>query len=231
MLGSFCTPVKRWTALLVWVIEAISITSQESDMYNNCWLIWPMTSMALWVTYFLITFMKIASCIETCQLLTNFYNNDWPHKDVRLNCFNDSFLYLQIMTKSFFSDFVLFTLYFWQLLYFFEASWKPIFVILCNDGVMKLFEICLSLISELENQIEGLRDTQKKYANILRLVRTMTSHFYHVVQTQVGKYVRFFSVVNKCQSSVIKSQSSVIKINPSEHCAEGQEKVRGQRAN
>ncbi|CAH0384863.1 unnamed protein product [Bemisia tabaci] len=38
--------------------------------------------------------------------------------------------------------------------------------------------------TELENQIEGLRDTQKKYANILRLVRTMTSHFYHVVQTQ-----------------------------------------------
>jgi hypothetical protein len=29
------------------------------------------------------------------------------------------------------------------------------------------------------------RDTQKKYSNILRLSRALTSHFYHVVQTQV----------------------------------------------
>lgn len=38
---------------------------------------------------------------------------------------------------------------------------------------------------ELEAQIEQLRDTQRKYANILRLSRALTSHFYHVVQTQV----------------------------------------------
>lgn len=38
---------------------------------------------------------------------------------------------------------------------------------------------------ELEGQIEALRDTQRKYANILRLARALTSHFYHVVQTQV----------------------------------------------
>ncbi len=39
---------------------------------------------------------------------------------------------------------------------------------------------------ELEGQIEALRETQRKYANILRLARALTSHFYHVVQTQVG---------------------------------------------
>ena len=37
---------------------------------------------------------------------------------------------------------------------------------------------------ELEAQIEALRDTQRKYANILRLARALSSHFYHVVQTQ-----------------------------------------------
>jgi len=37
---------------------------------------------------------------------------------------------------------------------------------------------------ELESQIEILRDTQRKYSNILRLARALTSHFYHVVQTQ-----------------------------------------------
>lgn len=37
---------------------------------------------------------------------------------------------------------------------------------------------------ELEAQIEMLRETQRKYANILRLARALTSHFYHVVQTQ-----------------------------------------------
>ena len=40
--------------------------------------------------------------------------------------------------------------------------------------------------TELETQIETLRDTQRKYANILRLARALTSHFYHVIQTQVG---------------------------------------------
>ena len=40
--------------------------------------------------------------------------------------------------------------------------------------------------TELEIQIEALRDTQKKYSNILRLARALTSHFYHVVQTQVS---------------------------------------------
>ena len=38
---------------------------------------------------------------------------------------------------------------------------------------------------ELETQIDALRDTQKKYSNVLRLARALSSHFYHVVQTQV----------------------------------------------
>lgn len=37
---------------------------------------------------------------------------------------------------------------------------------------------------ELEAQIEQLRDTQRKYANILRLARALTNHFFYVVQTQ-----------------------------------------------
>ncbi len=38
--------------------------------------------------------------------------------------------------------------------------------------------------SELESQIEALKETQKKYANILRLARALSSHFHNVVQTQ-----------------------------------------------
>lgn len=37
---------------------------------------------------------------------------------------------------------------------------------------------------ELEAQIELLRDTKRKYENILRLSRALTSHFTQVVQTQ-----------------------------------------------
>ncbi|KAK3591779.1 hypothetical protein CHS0354_019551 [Potamilus streckersoni] len=37
---------------------------------------------------------------------------------------------------------------------------------------------------ELETQIENLRDMQRKYANILRLSRALTNHFFQVVQTQ-----------------------------------------------
>ena len=40
--------------------------------------------------------------------------------------------------------------------------------------------------TELESQIENLRDTQRKYGNVLRLARALTSHFYHVIQTQVS---------------------------------------------
>ena len=37
---------------------------------------------------------------------------------------------------------------------------------------------------ELEAQIEALRDTQLKYANILRLAKALTTHFSQVMQTQ-----------------------------------------------
>lgn len=53
---------------------------------------------------------------------------------------------------------------------------------------MKVFVRSMSVfflhISELEGQIEALRDTQRKYSQILRLARALSSHFYHVVQTQ-----------------------------------------------
>ena len=39
---------------------------------------------------------------------------------------------------------------------------------------------------ELDEQIETLRDTQRKYANILRLAKTLSGHFFNMVQTQVG---------------------------------------------
>ncbi|XP_069395589.1 arfaptin-2b isoform X1 [Paralichthys olivaceus] len=37
---------------------------------------------------------------------------------------------------------------------------------------------------ELEAQIEVLRDTKRKYENMLRLARALTNHFYNMVQTQ-----------------------------------------------
>jgi len=50
---------------------------------------------------------------------------------------------------------------------------------------------------ELETQIESLRDTQRKYSNILRLARALTSHFYHVVQTQTSLGECFSELSNK----------------------------------
>ena len=40
------------------------------------------------------------------------------------------------------------------------------------------------IFTELETQIDLLRETQRKYCNILRLSRALASHFYHVMQTQ-----------------------------------------------
>ncbi|XP_023332974.1 arfaptin-2 [Eurytemora carolleeae] len=50
---------------------------------------------------------------------------------------------------------------------------------------------------ELESQIEALRDTQRKYGNILRLARSLTSHFYHVVQTQSAMGECFSELAHK----------------------------------
>ncbi|KAL1138829.1 hypothetical protein AAG570_008891 [Ranatra chinensis] len=56
----------------------------------------------------------------------------------------------------------------------------------CTKQLMfeKLGKTSRTIDTELETQIELLRDTQRKYSNILRLSRALTSHFYHVVQTQ-----------------------------------------------
>eukprot|EP00095_Tigriopus_kingsejongensis_P012400 snap_masked-scaffold364_size194629-processed-gene-0.14 protein:Tk12400 transcript:snap_masked-scaffold364_size194629-processed-gene-0.14-mRNA-1 annotation:"Arfaptin-2" len=51
--------------------------------------------------------------------------------------------------------------------------------------------------TELEGQIETLRDTQRKYSNILRLARALTSHFYHVVQTQSALGEAFGDLANR----------------------------------
>ncbi|KAG0715499.1 Arfaptin-2 [Chionoecetes opilio] len=48
----------------------------------------------------------------------------------------------------------------------------------------KLGKSSRTVDAELECQIEALRDTQRKYSQILRLARALSSHFYHVVQTQ-----------------------------------------------
>jgi len=48
----------------------------------------------------------------------------------------------------------------------------------------KLGKTSRTVDSELETQIEILRETQNKYCSILRLARALASHFFHVVQTQ-----------------------------------------------
>lgn len=56
----------------------------------------------------------------------------------------------------------------------------------CTRQLMyeKLGKTSRTVDSELESQIEYLRDTQRKYLNILRLTRNLVNHFYHVVHTQ-----------------------------------------------
>lgn len=51
--------------------------------------------------------------------------------------------------------------------------------------------------AEMEAQIELLRETQTKYTNILRLARALTSHFYHVVQTQQSLGEAFSELAHK----------------------------------
>ncbi|XP_042858852.1 arfaptin-2-like [Penaeus japonicus] len=48
----------------------------------------------------------------------------------------------------------------------------------------KLGKSSRTVDTELETQIESLRDTQRKYSHILRLARALSSHFYHVVQRE-----------------------------------------------
>lgn len=55
----------------------------------------------------------------------------------------------------------------------------------------------------METQIDQLRETQKKYINILRLARALTSHFYHVVQTQVNFKI-FYTILFTIKSPYYK---------------------------
>lgn len=48
----------------------------------------------------------------------------------------------------------------------------------------KLGKSSRTVDTELEAQIELLRETQRKYAQILRLTRALTTHFQNMVQTQ-----------------------------------------------
>ncbi|CAG5120641.1 unnamed protein product [Candidula unifasciata] len=50
---------------------------------------------------------------------------------------------------------------------------------------------------EVESSIESLRDTQRKYANILRLARALTTHFANVVQTQKALGESFSELAQK----------------------------------
>lgn len=59
--------------------------------------------------------------------------------------------------------------------------------------ILVLYREFLFPFVELEAQIEQLRETQRKYSNILRLARSLTSHFYHVVQTQVIFLIHLFT--------------------------------------
>jgi hypothetical protein len=56
----------------------------------------------------------------------------------------------------------------------------------CTRQLMmeKLGKTSRTVDTELEAQIEQLRETQRKYLSILRLSRAFSSHFHHCVQTQ-----------------------------------------------
>ncbi|KAK7580448.1 hypothetical protein V9T40_001077 [Parthenolecanium corni] len=56
----------------------------------------------------------------------------------------------------------------------------------CTRQLMyeKLGKTSRTVDKDLETQIDFLRDTQKKYSNLAKLSRILSSHFYHVVQTQ-----------------------------------------------
>ncbi|XP_066287873.1 arfaptin-2-like isoform X2 [Branchiostoma lanceolatum] len=58
---------------------------------------------------------------------------------------------------------------------------------------------------QLEAQIEVLRDTQRKYQQVLRLARGMASHFYNVVQTQRALGDTFSACAETLQSQMQNS--------------------------
>lgn len=69
----------------------------------------------------------------------------------------------------------------------------------CTRQLMleKLGKSQRTIDSELEAQIEQLRDTQRKYLQILRLTRALSSHFHHVVVTQHALSEAFSELAQK----------------------------------
>nr|SVE76557.1 EOG090X0AQE [Daphnia longispina] len=61
----------------------------------------------------------------------------------------------------------------------------------------KLGKSSRTVDTELESQIDLLRDVQRKYLNILRLSRALSSHFHHVVSTQQGLGEAFADLAQK----------------------------------
>lgn len=52
--------------------------------------------------------------------------------------------------------------------------------------VPHLTSFSFPFILELEGRIEHLREIKRRYLQVLGLSRAFTSHFYNVIQTQVG---------------------------------------------
>nr|CAG4636397.1 EOG090X0AQE [Eubosmina coregoni]SVE69972.1 EOG090X0AQE [Eubosmina coregoni] len=61
----------------------------------------------------------------------------------------------------------------------------------------KLGKTTRTVDTELESQIELLRDVQRKYLHILRLSRALSSHFTHVIVTQQGLGEAFADLAQK----------------------------------
>ena len=68
----------------------------------------------------------------------------------------------------------------------------------------KLGKTSKTVDPELDDQIETLRDTQRKYSNILRLAKALCSHFYNMVQTQVSLATSRYPHIFTAQSRAIQ---------------------------
>lgn len=67
---------------------------------------------------------------------------------------------------------------------------------------------------ELEAQIDVLRDTKRKYENVLRLARALTNHFYNMVQTQHALGDTFADLSQKSPELRVRSQNLFLLIIP-----------------
>lgn len=66
---------------------------------------------------------------------------------------------------------------------------------------------------ELEAQIELLRDTKRKYENVLRLAKALTNHFYNMVQTQHALGDTFADLSQKSPELRVGFQNVFILLN------------------